>query len=215
LPASADDVLSAKHEVFRSYNVPPAPAPAPPPGAQAVQPDNEKVAVENDEALGESNDIDAKFISVFPASISFLDLSSLEPQEKPQRFPLPLFLRREYHLFPELLQERPRSSFGSVIVNGQPGIGEILVFHILSNLTRRMKGNHRVYDRWSRILISNKPSTEMSIMSPKLSQGSHHDRLNPWSLSSTPIHARLERFSNVDLSRLLELRRSQGQMKAG
>ena len=61
-------------------------------------------------------------------TLNFLDLSSLNLKEEPPRgLPLTIFLRREYNHISALIEERPRNGYGSVVVSGQPGTGELLV----------------------------------------------------------------------------------------
>ena len=73
-------------------------------------------------------DDDPEIGSLFPYTLKFLDLSTLKLKESAgQRFPLPLLLRQEYEDISELIKTLPQNSGGSVIVSGQPGIGEFLV----------------------------------------------------------------------------------------
>jgi hypothetical protein len=66
--------------------------------------------------------------SLFPSFVSFLDLSILNLKETaPSRLPLPLLIRKEYEHISDLIKKNPQSSGGSVIISGQPGIGEFLV----------------------------------------------------------------------------------------
>ena len=66
--------------------------------------------------------------ALFPYLLSFLDLSSLNLEERlPSRLPLPLLLREEYKYVSDLIKAYPRDFGGSVIISGQPGIGEFLV----------------------------------------------------------------------------------------
>lgn len=118
--ASRNKVLSIKLEILNQTI---------PASVQRAHSCNEQILVQNDEDLEESdgND-DTEFTSFLPATFKFLDLSSLELQDVPTRLPLPLFIREEYSLISQLLQELPESSNGSAIVSGQPGTGEVLVF---------------------------------------------------------------------------------------
>jgi hypothetical protein len=64
----------------------------------------------------------------FPCLLGFLDLSTLKLKHKaPARLPSPLLLRQEYNYMSWLIGKRASNSGGSVIVSGQPGIGEFLV----------------------------------------------------------------------------------------
>jgi hypothetical protein len=66
--------------------------------------------------------------SLFPYLLTFLDMSPLELKEmSPSRFTSPLLYRKEYEDISELIKKKPRSNEGSVIVSGQPGLGEFLV----------------------------------------------------------------------------------------
>jgi hypothetical protein len=65
--------------------------------------------------------------SLFPFTLKFLDLTTLGLKYVPPRLPSPLFLRQEYDDISALIEREPKSTYGSVIVTGQPGIGEVLV----------------------------------------------------------------------------------------
>jgi hypothetical protein len=82
---------------------------------------------DNDDRIhGDEDDPEIK--SLFPSILSFLDLSTLKLEEEvPNRLPLPLLLRQEHKVISNLIKEQPEGSGGSVIVSGQPGIGEFLV----------------------------------------------------------------------------------------
>jgi hypothetical protein len=124
--AGLDDVLSIKLDILNQT----IPASTPSPIVQRAHSGNEQILVQDDEDLEESdgND-DTEFRSFLPATLKFLDLSSLKlKDEEPPRLPLPLFLREEYDLISRLLKEMPEHSGGSAIVSGQPGTGEVLVF---------------------------------------------------------------------------------------
>jgi hypothetical protein len=73
-----------------------------------------------------------KIDALFPSTFRYLDLSSLGLKESTSRFPLPLLLREEYDHITKLIDEGPEGASGSVIVSGQPGTGEILVFPCLA-----------------------------------------------------------------------------------
>jgi hypothetical protein len=81
----------------------------------------------DDEGLGASNDEDSVTKSLFPFVLSYLDLSPLGLKENSGRFRSPLLYREEYKYFSELIEKMPQGSGGSVIVSGQPGLGEFLV----------------------------------------------------------------------------------------
>ena len=70
---------------------------------------------------------DFEFESFFPSTLQFLDLSSLELMDEPDRFPTSLLLREEYNHISKLIYEYPQESHGLVILSGQPGTGEVLI----------------------------------------------------------------------------------------
>lgn len=81
---------------------------------------------DDDSEATNEDDIETK--SLFPSILSFLDLSALKLKENvSDRSPLPLLLRREYEVISELIKKRPQTSAGSVIISGQPGMGEFCV----------------------------------------------------------------------------------------
>ena len=65
--------------------------------------------------------------SLFPFTLRFLDLTTLGLNNVPPRLPSPLFLRQEYDDISVLIKREPQNAYGSVMVTGQPGTGEILV----------------------------------------------------------------------------------------
>jgi hypothetical protein len=88
----------------------------------------------DDDADSEANNKDDPEVkSLFPFTLRYLDLSSLELKNESDRFPLPLLCRQEYDCISKLINKSPRSGHGSVIVSGQPGTGEVLV-----SLSRRI-----------------------------------------------------------------------------
>jgi hypothetical protein len=85
--------------------------------------------VDDGDGDGDGDDPEA-INSLFPSTISFLDLSSILHEDKHEtldRFPVLLFLRKEYDHISKLIDFNVQDSSGSVIVNGQPGTGEVLV----------------------------------------------------------------------------------------
>jgi len=64
---------------------------------------------------------------LFPDTLKYLDLSSLELKYESGRFPSPVLLRKEYDHISKLIDGLPRSGDGSAVVSGQPGTGEPLV----------------------------------------------------------------------------------------
>jgi len=96
-------------------------------------PDNNKDRVDDDDDLEASNEDDSEIDSFFPFTLTYLDLSILELENKSERCPLPLFIRQEYNHLSKLIDKEPQNGTGSVIVSGQPGTGEVLV-----SLSRRI-----------------------------------------------------------------------------
>jgi hypothetical protein len=83
---------------------------------------------DDDDDSDASNEDDVVLKSLFPYILDFLDLSTLGLKETvPTRFPLPLLIREEYKEISQLIKDEPQNSGGSVVVSGQPGIGEFLV----------------------------------------------------------------------------------------
>ena len=92
-------------------------------------PDNNEDHVGHGEDPEAGNGDELDINSHFPLTLSFLDLSSLDLKKKiPDGLPLPLFLRQEYNDISALIEKEGRGKYGSVVVSGQPGIGESLVF---------------------------------------------------------------------------------------
>jgi hypothetical protein len=83
---------------------------------------------DDDDDSDASNEDDVVLKSLFPYILDFLDLSTLGLKETvPTRFPLPLLIREEYKEISQLIKDELQNSGGSVVVSGQPGIGEFLV----------------------------------------------------------------------------------------
>jgi hypothetical protein len=80
----------------------------------------------------EATEGDFKIDALFPSTFRYLDLSSLGLEAPTSRFPLPLLLREEYDHITRLIDEGPIAGSNSVIVSGQPGTGEVLVFPCLA-----------------------------------------------------------------------------------
>ena len=57
--------------------------------------------------------------SLFPSTLSFLDLATLQLVNSPPRFPLLLFLRKEYHHISKLIQKCPQNGNGSCLAVSQ------------------------------------------------------------------------------------------------
>ena len=112
---TSDDVLNAKLEFLRSL-------------PQLDYDDDEDLELSDNVGDSEaSNDDDPGFKSLFPFTIRFLDLSTLKLKATvPHRLPLPLLVRQEYKYISELIKKEQKNAT-SMIVSGQPGIGEFLV----------------------------------------------------------------------------------------
>jgi len=61
---------------------------------------------------------------IFPFTLRFLDLSTLNLKNVPERLPPLLLLRQEYDDITALIGPHTEDS---VVVSGQPGTGEVLV----------------------------------------------------------------------------------------
>ena len=86
---------------------------------------NNEDRADNDEEIKKGDSFE--FESLFPFTLSFLDLSTLELKNTSDCFPSPLFIREEYNHISKLIDKYPQDGSGSVIVSGQPGTGEVLV----------------------------------------------------------------------------------------
>jgi len=120
------DVQRIKHDILQFFT--PAETLSP------RLPDNNRVrGVEDVRNRGDDEDEDEdedvrEIQSLFPSSLRFLDLSSLGLKKMlTPRFPSPLYLRQEYKVLSDLINEQPQNGGGSVMVSGQPGTGEFLV----------------------------------------------------------------------------------------
>ena len=120
------DVQRIKHDILQFFT--PAETLSP------RLPDNNRVrGVEDVRNRGDDEDEDEdedvrEIQSLFPSSLRFLDLSSLGLKKMlTPRFPSPLYLRQEYKVLSDLINEQPQNGRGSVMVSGQPGTGEFLV----------------------------------------------------------------------------------------
>ena len=82
---------------------------------------------DDDKPEGKSEE-DSQINSFFPFTLTYLDLSILKLKFQSDRFPMPIFIREEYSIMSKLINERPQSGRGSVIVTGQPGTGEVFTF---------------------------------------------------------------------------------------
>ena len=81
-----------------------------------------------DHSLEEGKEDVSDTNSLFPFTLKFLDLSTLDLKHMPQRLPYPLYIRNEYDDISNLIEDpsRPPTKYRSVILSGQPGTGEIL-----------------------------------------------------------------------------------------
>jgi len=79
--------------------------------------DDSKMDVDGPEECDENGD------PIFPFTLRFLDLSSLNLKKVPRRIPLLPYLRQEYDDITALIAQKNRP----VVVSGQPGTGEVLV----------------------------------------------------------------------------------------
>ena len=86
---------------------------------------------EDQEIDNDNSEADDEYYSdinrLFPYIFTYLDTSILDFKLKPRRFMLPALIRQEYNIISELINKKSQSIAGSVIVSGQPGIGEVLV----------------------------------------------------------------------------------------
>ena len=90
--------------------------------------DDDAPEASDDDAPETSDDDGSEINTIFPSTLRFLDLSTLGLKECiTHRLPLPLFIRQEYDHISTLIKNEPRNRYGSMIVSGQPGTGEVLV----------------------------------------------------------------------------------------
>ena len=73
------------------------------------------------------NSDDDEINSLFPFTLKYLDLSTLQLENESNRFPPIIFLREDYYHISELIKKRPLNGLGSVVLSGQHGTGEVLV----------------------------------------------------------------------------------------
>ncbi|KAF8505817.1 hypothetical protein F5888DRAFT_1604032, partial [Russula emetica] len=109
------DVLRVKLDFLRSLTPEEALSPR-------YHDDNDDRVDDDDDSEASDGD-DPEIKSLFPSILHFLDLSTLELKEVPNRLPLPLLLRQEYKDISKLIEKEPKNNGGSVIVSGQPGTG--------------------------------------------------------------------------------------------
>jgi hypothetical protein len=118
------DVLSIKLNILQSF------VPSQEALIQFAYPgsDDEQIQVEKDEDKEDNYGMDDELRAFFPATVTYLDLSSLKLKKPPLRLPVPLLIRQEYIIITNMLNELPEGNAGSVIISGQPGTGEALLF---------------------------------------------------------------------------------------
>lgn len=78
----------------------------------------------NDDQTEGDDEVDEELGSLFPFALEYLDLSSLNLQSPPPCMPMPLLIRKEYHILSKMLNDLPQDGRGSAIITGQPGIGK-------------------------------------------------------------------------------------------
>lgn len=93
-----------------------------------AQPLSPRHPVDDDNRVDYDEDPEAQINSLFPFTFSYLDLTTLGLKTTSSRFPSPLFIRKEYDYISKMIDEKPQSGHGSVMVTGQPGTGQVLVF---------------------------------------------------------------------------------------
>jgi hypothetical protein len=118
------DVLSTKLNILQSFE--------PPPEAliQVAYPDSdgEQIGVGKDQDQEDTYGMDDELRAFFPATVTYMDLSSLKLKKPPLRLPVPLLIRQAYTIITNMLNELPEGDAGSVIISGQPGTGEAPLF---------------------------------------------------------------------------------------
>jgi hypothetical protein len=121
--AGSSTVLSEKLAILKTTT--------PTTAIEAVSPPNPKGRMDVDDGNCDGDGDDPEAInSLFPSTLSFLDLSSILREDKHEtsdRFPVLLYLREEYNHISKLIDLNVQDNSGSVIVSGQPGTGEVYV----------------------------------------------------------------------------------------
>ena len=149
--AASKSVLSTKLDVLRNFQ-PPLAAPAPELPAQA---DNEQA--ENNEE--EENNDDDKLHSIFPVTITYLDISCLQLEDMTLRMPPVFLIRDEYRILDDIVDRLQ----GSGIISGQPGTGNILVFFLMLDLTQTQGKTTYIYLRMIWSMINGEPFLYQSL----------------------------------------------------
>lgn len=89
---------------------------------------NEDRICDNDDPEA-SNEDGPETNTFFQSTLSSLEMSTLySKDEVSDLLPLPLLLRQEYDHISALIEKEPRNNQGSVVVRGQPGTAEVLVY---------------------------------------------------------------------------------------
>jgi hypothetical protein len=94
---------------------------------RAIAVDDNKDRVDHDHDPEANNEDDSEILSFLPSIVRYLDLSKYDISEIQRRIPSPLFIRDEYDHISSLIEKLPLNITGSVIVSGQPGVGEVFV----------------------------------------------------------------------------------------
>jgi hypothetical protein len=107
-----NNVLSIKLNVLQSFTPPPELL------IQVAHPGNDEDKLD---IYGMSDD---ELCAFFPAKNTYMSLSNLKLKKPSARIPLPLLIRQEYCIIPDLLNTLPERNAGSMVISGQPGTGE-------------------------------------------------------------------------------------------
>jgi hypothetical protein len=107
-------VMSYPSDILRSF--------APPPESLI-----QVTSTGGDDKQIEVDGVDDELHALFPATVTYMDLSSLKLKKPLPHIPLPLLIRQEYGIITNMLNELPEGNAGSVIISGQPGTGETFI----------------------------------------------------------------------------------------
>jgi hypothetical protein len=83
---------------------------------EAISGDDGLEASKDDDGLEANNGNDSEINTSFPFTLRYLNLSSLGLESTPDRFPLPLYRREEYHHISWLIKKHPET--GSRVIQG-------------------------------------------------------------------------------------------------
>jgi hypothetical protein len=78
---------------------------------------------EGDETSNDLNPDVTDILRFLPTRMRYLDLSMIPFSSLPTRCPFPLFIREEYGIMADLMDNGLPGQRGSVFLTGQPGIG--------------------------------------------------------------------------------------------